>query len=393
VFAEAVGEELLEYPVGIGNWFRGRWIDHPAQSNMYQVPEPLRTRCIESFLETRRRRAMRVPANYAEWLDAALGPVFARTFPAAYTRKYWTVDPDRLGLDWIGKRFFFPTEEEVLAGARAPLDRQTHYITHVRYPRRGGYQAFASRLAEGARIQMETEVVGIDLREKRVCTSDGRILAYERLVNTLPVPNFIDMCGNLPDAAREAARALDCSSVWLVEATAPHPTQRPEHWIYVYDEDLLSTRINCTERLSPCNALEGHTGVQVEVYFSRHRPLPCREGTLCDKVVDELTVMGLLCPDLCPNGSRDIRASVHRVPWANVIFTRETAAALETIWSALEPFGLRREPSDTHPLTDWSAAKPVPQDSVLVMAGRFGQWKYFWTDDCVLRGRAVGMRA
>jgi hypothetical protein len=25
----------------------------------------------------------------------------------------------------------------------------------------------------------------------------------------------------------------------------------------------------------------------------------------------------------------------------------------------------------------------------LALAGRFGQWKYFWTDDCVLRGYAL----
>ena len=25
----------------------------------------------------------------------------------------------------------------------------------------------------------------------------------------------------------------------------------------------------------------------------------------------------------------------------------------------------------------------------LILAGRFGQWKYYWTDDCVLRGKYI----
>ena len=35
------------------NYFKGHWIDHPAQSNLYQIPEPLRTQCLNSFLESR----------------------------------------------------------------------------------------------------------------------------------------------------------------------------------------------------------------------------------------------------------------------------------------------------------------------------------------------------
>ena len=46
------------------------------------------------------------------------------------------------------------------------------------------------------------------------------------------------------------------------------------------------------------------------------------------------------------------------------------------------------------PARDWNA--PIdesPGNSLLagrlMLAGRFAQWKYFWTDDCVLRGRQL----
>ena len=83
------------------------------------------------------------------------------------------------------------------------------------------------------------------------------------------------------------------------------------------------------------------------------------------------------------------RHFVKYVPWANVIFTHDTRPALECIWNWLESFGLEREEGDLHPLTDWNNTASPVAGGKLVMAGRFGQWKYFWTDDCVLRGRQI----
>lgn len=385
LFADSVDGEFDEYPVKTGNYFRGSWIDHPAQSNLYQLPDPLRGECLASFLGSRVENDA-PPANYQEWLERAFGPVFANTFPAAYTRKYWTRDPRDLTTDWVGGRVFQPNVEDVVAGSQGPLDRQTHYITHVRYPRRGGYQAFAQKLATGARIHYGAEVKRIDLRGRRVRTADGRVWTYKRLINTLPLPVFIAACNEVPFKVQEAARTLSCSHVLLVNAVAAHPTRRKENWMYVYDEDKLSTRINCTEKMTPGNAPEGHTGVQVEVYGSRHRPLDDDPTTIAARVIAELREMGLLDENV------DVHAHTHFIPWANVIFDHAARHCLDEVWNWLEEFGLARETDDLNPLTRWDANSTPPAGTSLVMAGRFGQWKYFWTDDCILRGRQVGNR-
>jgi phytoene dehydrogenase-like protein len=36
-----------------------------------------------------------------------------------------------------------------------------------------------------------------------------------------------------------------------------------------------------------------------------------------------------------------------------------------------------------------AGADPASPVGSMVMAGRFAHWKYFWTDDCVLRGRQI----
>ncbi len=386
-FAESVKGEYEEFEAVVGNHFRGSWIAHPAQASLHQVPEPERSACLQSFLETRSAETATKPAqNYQEWLERAFGPVFANTFPAVYTQKYWTRPARELTTEWIGGRILYPDVETVKRGAIRAQDRSLHYISKVRYPSRGGYQSFAKRFLSTANVQYGAEVVAIDLAQRSVWLADGAVIRYEKLINTLPLPVFVKACRNAPAQVLEASQQLTCTQLLLVNVAAPHPSLRPEHWMYVYDDDKVSTRINTTERLSPHNAPLGWTGVQTEVYFSRHRPLPDTPEKVAASVEQELIDMKLLDPAAFATGQTSHRHFRH-APWANVVFDHDTAPALNTIWRWLETQGLSREEDDLHPLTDWASSTPKARtsDQSLFMAGRFGQWKYFWSDDCVLR--------
>lgn len=387
LFARSVGGKFEEFEVRAGNYFRGSWIDHPAQTSLHQLPEPLRSECLESFLATRRSAGLAPPPrHYAEWLEQAFGPRFAQTLPAAYTRKYWTVPADELTTAWTGPRVLNPSVEDVVAGAKGPLDRSRYYITRVRYPSLGGYESFARELGRGARIEFGAEVTGIDLVERKVRTSSGAEFGFSRLVNTLPLPAFVRTCAQATCQVLEAAEALACTRLLLVNATAPHLARRPETWFYVYDEEKLATRVNFTEHLSPSNAPRGTTGVQTEVYFSRHSPQNEPAPAIAAKVVRELVEIGVIDRDDLERGR--VASRVIDVPWANVIFNHDREAALELILGWLEQFGLARESDELLPGCDWDA-RPASAPGAICLAGRFGQWKYFWTDDCVLRGRAL----
>ena len=129
LFSDLVGGEFEEVQAEVVNYYKGHWIDHPAQSNLYQIPEPLRTQCLNSFLESRVENPAEqaAPANYEEWIHRAFGRVFADTFPAVYTRKYWTREPADLGTDWIGKRVYYP-EGRRRDGRRQGSARPLHLL-------------------------------------------------------------------------------------------------------------------------------------------------------------------------------------------------------------------------------------------------------------------------
>ena len=168
-------------------------------------------------------------------------------------------------------------------------------LIKVRYPSRGGYQAFEQKLFN-AKIELNADVCNIDLDKKILQTSKGKTFHYQKLVNTMPLPGFVNICESVPKIVQEASKALLCSSIQLVNVTAQHETLRSENWMYVYDEEKYSVRINCTEKLSLANAPVGHTGVQVEVYHSRNKPLNESSKVIEDRV-EELIEMGLVCPD------------------------------------------------------------------------------------------------
>lgn len=363
IFLRGAGH-LEEFSASISNYFGGHWLTHPAQCHLHGLDPDLIARCIVDFVEAQDQTT--TGETYADWLRGTYGTTFAETFPFAYTRKYWTVDAQSLGTDWVGKRMYPPRLEEVVRGALAPNhDGDFHYLKTFRYPARGGYQSFMSELVRPDRIQLGRQVVGIDPAEHRLTFSDGSEAGYDQLISTMPLPDLIDAVGPMPvpSDVREAAQALLCTSVVLVDLAVQRPDLSPHHWFYVYDDDISMSRVHFPHRLAPSNAPTGRGSIQAEVYFSRHRPLPTETNALADRVVDELIEMGVLA------GQSDVLwARTRVVRHANVVFDHARTAALETILPWVESLGI-------------------------VLAGRYGEWGYHWTDDATRSGWAAAERA
>lgn len=356
VFADGVDGDFQERVPEVTNYYQGHWIDHPAQSNLYQVPEPLRTECLESFMEARARELTR-PATYEEWLNQAFGKVFADTFPAAYTRKYWTTDPVNLGTDWIGARVYYPSVDDVKGGYKGPLGKSTYWVKKFRYPSHGGFLSFLQKLAVGANVHYGKTLDRINFAKRWMHFSDGTEGVYDKLVTTLPLPVLIRCSEDAPETVREEVEKLKTTRLWLVDITANHPNKLKHHWVYVYDEDKLSTRITIMENLSPYNAPAGCTGMSVEVCGSDYLELPPDKDAVSKKVKEELLEMGLL-----ESMESVTSTNVRYVPWGQVIYDHNRRGALQTVNTFLDSVGV-------------------------VRVGRYAEWKYAMTHDCLLKGK------
>ncbi len=358
LFAEFVDGEYEDVDVKAVNYYQGHWLDYPALTSLHQVPEPLRTQCLESFLEWARGDHA-PPKNYEEWLYQAMGKVFADNFPASYTRKYWTCEPRNLDVDWIGQRILRPEVDDVVNGAKGPLPKGMYYVSDrsPRYPSKGGFLSYCHKMAAEADIRYGMKMEQIDFGKQRLRFTDGTEMSYGRLVSTIPVPYLIKCSTDAPDDVREAAALLRSSQFYRVDVAVNHPRPRDEIWYYVYDEDKLSVRISLMERFSPHNAPPGKTAIQVEVYGSAWRPMPEDRQKVKATVIEELLEMGLIeTPDAIES------SEITLVPTGQIIYDLNRRDALRVVNGFLNEQGVHR-------------------------VGRYSEWKYLMSDSCVLGGR------
>ena len=194
---------------------------------------------------------------------------------------------------------------------------------------------------------------------------------------------FLDTSPEIQNAAED----LVCAELLLLNFVVNHPATIDSHWLYVYDDDKYATRINFTELLSPDNGIYGKCGVQVEVYFSKYKKQQQTIEEISKKVAGELVEMGLI-----KNESFIAEINTNYVKYANVIFDHKRQKSLNAVLDYLCSFGLMREDDDLTPSTDWIKKESQannPKLGDIILAGRFGQWKYYWTDDCILRGKYI----
>ncbi|NQW15918.1 MAG: FAD-dependent oxidoreductase [Chloroflexi bacterium] len=357
LLASGVNGEFVEFQSKVLNYWRGHWIRHPAQTNLYGLPPELITSCIVDFVASA-SSSDTVPVNYAEWCIANLGRSFSEEFAFRYTRKYWTREATDLTTEWVGPRIYAPKLDEILLGALTPDDRRHHYLNSFRYPKLGGFAAYTNSLLEGQEILLGHEVTTIDLGNKRLRLKDGQHFQFDNLISSMPLPELISLIPSAPNEVRLAASNLMCTSVAIVSLGIDRADGFPDaDWIYFYDEDISFSRIHFPHKFSENNAPPGKGSIQVEIYYSKYKDLP--DGDLIDRTILDLQKTGVMKPE-----DQVLESHIFQVQYANVVFDFAREANLKIVHEYLSAKGVK-------------------------VCGRYGDWGYHWTDDSIISGRAA----
>ncbi len=362
LFADSVGDEYETLQVRLNNHWHGHWPRHPVQANLHGLPEDVIIKVIADFVEER-QAPERPINNYHDWLLASFGRTFAELFPLQYTRKYHLAPAENMSTDWLGPRVYRPSLEEVLQGALSPASTHEHYITHFRYPRRGGFVSFLQKFAPLGDMRLQHELVAVDPHARQVSFANGHVTGYDALISSVPLPSLVPMIKGVPDNVVEASRRLACSTCVLVNVGVDRTDLSPAHVTYVYDDDVCFTRLSFPHMLSPDNAPEGAGSIQAEVYFSpKYKPLTGTPEDWIEPVIRDLRRVGLV---------RESDTILHRnavvLPYANVIFDLDRSAALAIVHDYLDDIGI-------------------------AYCGRYGEWGYMWTDESFRSGEAAAQK-
>ena len=353
IFNEST-EQIITHISNPYNVYKGRWIKHPAQNNLYPLLEEEKELIINDFLN-RPQAGMSMVNNYEDWLRLQYGNYFAEHFPMAYTKKYWMTDAKDLEIKWVGNRLYQPSVEEVIQGSKTSETPVTYYAKEMRYPQKGGFKSFFSKLAVGQNIIYNQEVVSIDTNKCQVKTKNGDVYAYKQLVSSLPLPEVIKMLDNVPDEVISAAKKLKATSGYQISIGLTTKNIPPYLWWYIYDEDILPARVYSPSLKSSDNVPEGCSSLQMELY--------CEKGEYTRDEIYNGSVAKLI--ELGIINNEDIKfVDIRFEKYANVIFYPNIYESRKIVRDYLALLGIKT-------------------------IGRFGEWDYLWSDQSLLSGTNV----
>lgn len=345
------------HPSVSSNFYKGFWLKHPAQNNLAPLPADEKVEIIKGFIN-RPHKTFEELENYEDWLRVQYGDYFAENFPFKYTRKYWGVEPKELETKWVGNRMHSPDLDEVLKGAFEVQDKNFYYTSHMKYPKKGGFRSILNDCRKGLDIRFNKEVVRINPSAKTVFFKDGSSVKYDRLISSLPLPEIVKMIDGIPADIKKAGEDLMHTSGYMVSLGFKRPDVAKHLWFYIYDEDILASRVYSPNLKSPDNAPEGCSSLQAEIFFSNRAEVPPAEDVL-KNTIEKLIEMGIFKEeDLVV---KDIRFE----KYANVIFDKDIYKNREVVLKYLKTIGI---------------------ESI----GRFGKWEYMWTHQAFEDGIKAG---
>lgn len=355
LFSKSV-ESFTHQPIAY-NYYHGRWLKHPAQNNIFSLATKEKVDIIEGFIN---RQNFEIK-NYEDWLRIQFGDYFAEHFPIAYTKKYWTVDASELETKWVGNRLYQPPIKEVLEGAFEEDECNRYYATEMRYPHQGGYQTYLTELVNEEKIKYNSKVIEINIEEKAVITDSGKKYYYENLVSTMPLPELCKMIKGISDEILDAADRLYYTSGIIVSLGFNKVDIPKNLWYYVYDEDILPSRVYSPSLKSPNNVPDGCSSIQAEYYYSKLNPLKYSLDDVLEKTIAKLgEIMDFSEEDI-------VVKDVRKIDYANVIFTHDIYKDRKIVHEYLDKLNIH-------------------------YAGRFGEWDYLWSDQSFLSGKKVAKK-
>lgn len=357
LFDVSVNGSYEEKQFASQNYWRGHWVKHEPQNNLYSLPKEVIKKSLMDFFNARYEDHSEI-RNYGDWCRKKFGKFFAQNFSDVYTKKFWTVVSQQLTIDWIETRLNPPDIETIIDGALGIFRENNHYVKTFRYPKVGGYASFLKILYSDLDIRLNTFPVEIDLKRKELRLNTGEVKSYEVLVSSIPLPQFIKLSKNVPKKILDATNRLKWTSLLMLNFWTEQKIDRPSQWNYYYDEEIPYSRIFYMSKFAESNAPENCETLQVEIPYSQSNPLSIKKTELINKVVHNLSET-----ERIPMNKLHYLGDIN-IEYGYVIYDFNREEAVKTINHFLNENGVH-------------------------CCGRFGEWRYLWSDQSLLSGKQI----
>ncbi len=336
------------------------YTEYPFQVNTYGLPPEVVRECLLGFIATLTHPSTVAPEerSFKAWILENLGEGMAKHFMVPFNEKLWQVSLDELTSDWVSWLVPKPELKDVINGALGIKDKAFGYNPTFLYPAQGGIGVLPQAFLPGVKeIVYGSELVEVDTQRRRAVFQDGRMEDYETLVSTIPVPELIRRCTDLPQAIRDAAAGLRCVSVYNVNLGVARERVSDYHWIYFPEPEYPFYRAGFPMNFSPALGRPGCSSLYVEISHQPTESIP--PAILLQRIRAGMERAGIFGPD-----DEIVVADVRDIRYAYVLFDKHRARALPAILEELERRGIHS-------------------------IGRYGRWEHTSMEDAIAQGKAL----
>jgi protoporphyrinogen oxidase len=342
--------------------YEQQWVHYPFENGLGDLPAQANYECLEGYVRAWHERQMSgstAPPDFANWVRWRFGDGIAEHFMDPYNQKIWKRPLEQVTSEWVAGRVPDAPVEDVL---KASIGIRTEGYTHQAifyYPVTGGFQAITDGLYEQlkSQVRLSTPVESVKRVGERYSVNGED---FDRVVSTVPLNLVPDFLEDLEPGEAEAMRSLEYNSMTCVLLALDRPEHPNLSWVYLpHDRQGPANRVTYMSNYSPGNAPEGKTSLMCEITSPGGAPYPGDE-------VEQQTIDGLVYSGLM---TREELLFVDRTNtrFAYIVYDFRFAERKRTALAALGRLGIT-------PL------------------GRFGNYDYHNSDQCVIAARALADR-
>ena len=337
------------------NLYKNLWIDHSPQFHLFPLSLSEKIKIILSYLIRFRSENFK-RENYENWLKGTYGNYFAKNFPITYTQKYWATSSKDMSTTWIKFRMQPINLKDLLIGAFFNVYKNTFYSSQMRYPKHGGYESFLNILKKNKSIKLNRKIKKINLNKKEIFLEKGKKIKFNKLISTIPLPEFCQLSKNLPAKILKASKLLRCTAGIIISIGVKKKINM-RTWFYIYDKSFKAARVYSPSKLSKFNSPKGKSSLQAEIFLDNKVKITNDYIESVKKnTIENLVRIGIF-------KKKDLEVvNVKFLKYANVIFDKNCSKNRTLIFDYFKKYNVD-------------------------FVGRFGKWAYLWSDDCFLAGK------
>ena len=208
------------------------FIDYPFQTNIHQLKKEEFIDCLYDLFNKEEKDKY---DNFLDMLYGKFGKSIVEKFLKPYNEKLYAVDLTQLDVDAMGRFFPYADKEAIIKNMKN--NELNSYNASFLYPKNGAgsFMNILYSSLNREKILLNTSVISIDIKNKNVTLSNGEIVQYEQLINTMPLNKFIELLGNNEQLLEELS--YNKVLVFNLGFDKASPLCTKEHWLYIPDKN------------------------------------------------------------------------------------------------------------------------------------------------------------